>query len=138
MLTSLYTSLMPWFSIIGLTICAFIFNTTEFAPISLLSDIASDFAMSEAQAGLMMTLYAWIVTIISLPLMLLTKEIERKKLLLGLIAFFIASHVLSSIAWSYTVLMVSRVGIATAHAIFWSITHRWFTALPQKVKPQKR
>ena len=137
MLTSLYTSLMPWFSIIGLTICAFIFNTTEFAPISLLSDIASDFAMSEAQAGLMMTLYAWIVTIISLPLMLLTKEIERKKLLLGLIAFFIASHLLSSIAWSYTVLMVSRVGIAIAHAIFWSITASLVYRLAPKGKTTK-
>ncbi|MDY0263771.1 MAG: sugar transporter [Sulfurospirillum cavolei] len=117
-----YTSLHPWFPVFCLTICAFIFNTTEFAPISLLSDIARDFRMSEAQAGLMMSVYAWIVATVSLPLMLLTQSVERKKLLLLLLVFFIGAHLLSSVAWSYTTLMVSRVAIAFAHAIFWSIT----------------
>ncbi len=122
MISFSYATATSWLSILGLTFCAFIFNTTEFAPISLLSDIAHDFSMSEADVGLMMTLYAWIVATISLPLMLLTKDVERKKLLLYLIGFFVLSHLLSSIAWNYHVLLLSRVGIAIAHAIFWSIT----------------
>ena len=122
MISFSYATATSWLSILGLTFCAFIFNTTEFAPISPLSDIAHDFSMSEADVGLMMTLYAWIVATISLPLMLLTKDVERKKLLLYLIGFFVLSHLLSSIAWNYHVLLLSRVGIAIAHAIFWSIT----------------
>lgn len=106
----------------GLTICAFIFNTTEFAPISLLTTIATDFNISEAQTGMMMTIYAWIVATISLPLMLLTKNVERKTLLLSILLFFILSHLLSAFAWSYTILMLSRIGIAFSHAIFWAIT----------------
>ena len=35
---------------------------------------------------------------------------------------FSASHVLSVFAWSFNVLLISRVGIAFSHAIFWSIT----------------
>ncbi len=70
----------------------------------------------------MMSVYAWIVATVSLPLMLLTKSVERKKLLLFLLLFFIGAHLLSSVAWNYTTLMVSRVAIALAHAIFWSIT----------------
>lgn len=117
-----HTSLQAWLPIMGLTICAFIFNTTEFAPISLLTTIATDFNISEAQTGMMMTIYAWIVATISLPLMLLTKNVERKSLLLGILFFFILSHLLSAFAWSYAILMLSRIGIAFSHAIFWAIT----------------
>lgn len=117
-----HTSLQAWLPIMGLTICAFIFNTTEFAPISLLTTIATDFNISEAQTGMMMTIYAWIVATISLPLMLLTKNVERKTLLLGILFFFILSHLLSAFAWSYAILMLSRIGIAFSHAIFWAIT----------------
>lgn len=117
-----HTSLHAWLPIMGLTICVFIFNTTEFAPISLLTTIATDFNISEAQTGMMMTIYAWIVATISLPLMLLTKNVERKSLLLGILFFFILSHLLSAFAWSYAILMLSRIGIAFSHAIFWAIT----------------
>ena len=122
MFASLLMSWKPWLPVVCLTISAFIFNTTEFAPISLLTDIAADFHISEAHAGFMMTAYAWIVATMSLPLMLLTKDMERRKLLLLLFSFFIASHMLSVLAWNFWILMLSRIGIAFSHAIFWSIT----------------
>jgi len=121
-LFSLFTSWKPWFPVVGLTISAFIFNTTEFAPISLLTNIASDLNISEAHAGIMMTVYAWVVASLSLPLMLFTKTIERRRLLLWLFILFIASHILSSVAWNFWILMLSRIGIALSHAVFWSIT----------------
>jgi len=122
MFASLLMSWKPWLPVVCLTISAFIFNTTEFAPISLLTDIAADFHISEAHAGFMMTAYAWIVATMSLPLMLLTKDMERRKLLLLLFSFFIASHMLSVLAWNFWILMLSRIGIAFSHAIFWSST----------------
>ena len=114
-------ALKQWAPVVGLTLSAFIFNTSEFIPIGLLTDIARDFAITESQAGTIITVYAWIVSVLSLPLMLLASKVEFKKLLLGILALFIVSHILSAIAPSFITLMLSRAGVAFSHSIFWSI-----------------
>lgn len=107
--------------LIGMTVSAFIFNTSEFMPIGLLTDIAKSFEITEAKAGMLITVYSWIVMLLSLPLMILVSRIDYRRLFMGTVAVFGICQVLTVLSNSYGMLMASRIGVACAHAIFWSI-----------------
>ena len=110
-----------WAALVGLTLSSFIFNTSEFIPIALLTDIGRDFGLTEAKAGMLISVYAWVVMLLSLPLMLMTSRMEMRRLLLGVIAVFTSFQIMSYCSTSFGMLMTSRIGVACAHSIFWSI-----------------
>ena len=114
-------SLGNWLSLLGLTFATFIFNTSEFIPIGLLTDIKNDFGLTEATVGMLISVYAWAVMILSLPLMLLVSKMEMKRLMLWLLGLFTFFQFMSFASTSYAMLMCSRIGVACAHAVFWSV-----------------
>lgn len=106
---------------LGVTFAVFVFNTSEFMPIGLLSDIALDLHVSASRAGMLISVYAWVVAIMSLPLMLMVSKYNLRGVLLAIVGLFVLSHLASAVATGYYTLMLSRIGVACAHAIFWSI-----------------
>ena len=122
-----------WLALIGLTFSAFVFNTSEFMPIGLLTDIAADLGVSEGQAGMVITVYAWAVMLLSLPLMMASSRFGYRGLLIAVIAVFAAGQALSYLATGFAMLVVARLVVACAHAVFWSIT----TPMAVRVAPPK-
>ena len=114
-------TIRQWLPLIGLTCAAFIFNTSEFMPIGLLTDIAASFHISEAATGLMISVYAWGVMLLSLPLMVFASRFDLRRLLLAVIALFSCGQFLSAVAPTFLILVLARLVVAAAHAIFWSI-----------------
>lgn len=124
-----------WLPLAGIVLAVFVFNTSEFMPMALLTDIAADHGVSESSAGMVITAYAWAVALLSLPLMLLFRNADYRLLLIATVAVFVAFQTASALSSGYWMLVGSRIGVACAHAVFWSI------ASPLAVKvvpPEKR
>ena len=110
-----------WIPTVSLSLAAFIFVTSEFLPVGILPEIAQGFGRSEATTGLLMTGYAWIVAIMSVPLTGYMSRFDRRPLMLGLISSFVVAHVLSTFAPTFEILALSRVAVAFSHSVFWAI-----------------
>ena len=114
-------SIRQWLPIAGIVISVFVFNMSEFMPIGLLTSISEDFGTSEATTGMIVSMYAWAVALLSLPIMLLARRIEYRKLLLASVGTFTLFQFISGMSVSYWMLMASRIGVAIGHSVFWSI-----------------
>lgn len=107
--------------LLAVVVAAFVFNTSEFMPVGLLTDIGTSFGTSEGETGLIVSVYAWLVMVLSLPLMMAASRVAFKPLLLVVLVVFTAGQVLSSLASSYAMLLVARLVVACAHSVFWAI-----------------
>ena len=108
-------------ALIALTIAAYAIGTTEFVIVGLLPTVASDLHITLPLAGLIVSVYALGVTFGAPILTALTGRLERKPLLLGLMALFIAGNMVAASAPSYEILMIGRVLSAFAHGVFFSV-----------------
>lgn len=108
-------------ALFALTIAAYAIGTTEFVIVGLLPTVANDLHITLPLAGLIVSVYALGVTFGAPILTALTGRIERKPLLLGLMALFIIGHIIAALSPGYEVLLVARVVSAFAHGVFFSV-----------------
>lgn len=107
--------------LLALTLSAFLLNTSEFVPIGLLTDIAGAFGLSESGAGMMISLYAWAVAALSLPLMMVASRVSPKAIITAVLTLFCAGQVASALAPTFELLVMARLMVAASHAVFWSV-----------------
>jgi DHA1 family L-arabinose/isopropyl-beta-D-thiogalactopyranoside export protein-like MFS transporter/DHA1 family inner membrane transport protein len=108
-------------SLVVLSVAAFGFVTIEILPIGLLTLIADDLHRSRSDVGLLMTGYAVVVMLASVPLTMLTRRVPRRWLLAGTLGVFAAGALASALARSYPVLLGARLVVALSQAVFWSV-----------------
>ncbi|KQV81964.1 MFS transporter [Rhizobium sp. Root1220] len=108
-------------ALFALTIAAYAIGTTEFVIVGLLPTVATDLHITLPLAGLIVSVYALGVTFGAPILTALTGRIERKPLLLGLMALFVVGNGMAALSQSYSPLLVARVLSAFAHGVFFSV-----------------
>ena len=107
--------------LIVLSVAAFAFVTTELLPIGLLTLISPDLHRSRSQVGLLVSGFAFVVLLASVPLARLTYRIPRRPLLGVTLTMFAAANAVAALASTYAVLAGSRLVVALTQALFWSV-----------------
>ncbi|HEX8095227.1 MFS transporter [Jatrophihabitans sp.] len=104
----------------ALAASAFVYVTAETLPVGLLPEISRGLSVSEADVGLLLTSYAAVVALTTIPLTALTMQLTRHRLMAALVAVFTVSQLAASMAPTFLTLTVARLLCALAHGVFWS------------------
>ncbi|MDZ8200765.1 MFS transporter [Microbacterium sp. SSW1-59] len=107
--------------LIALALGAFGIGLTEFVIMGLLPEVATDFAVSEAAAGWLISGYALSVVVGALGITAATTRLPRKPVLLGLMVLFIIGNAITALAATYDVAMVGRIVASLCHGAFFGI-----------------
>lgn len=111
----------PWVGLLALAGAVFLSVTSEMIPTGLLPDMSRSLGVSEAQIGLLVTVFAFTVVITSTPLTALTKRWPRHAMVVGILVVLAVSNLLTAIAPDYVFVVISRIVGGIAHGMFWSI-----------------
>ncbi|RJL35412.1 MFS transporter [Bailinhaonella thermotolerans] len=105
-------------TLLALAVSAFAIGTTEFMTNGLLLTLADEFTVPVATTGLLSTGYSAGVVVGGPILAALTLRTPRKRLLVILLAIFIAGNAVCAIAPSFGVLMAGRFVSAISHGAY--------------------
>ncbi|WIE08365.1 MFS transporter [Providencia rettgeri] len=111
-----------WSAVFAMTLCVFVLIASEFIPVSLLTPLALDFQVTEGMAGQGITISGIFAVITSLFISALTRNLNRKALLLGLTFLMGASGAMIALATNYYTYMVGRALIGIVVGGFWSMS----------------
>ncbi|WP_268530873.1 MFS transporter [Cellulomonas sp. CW35] len=128
----------PRRAVLALTVLAagaFCFVTSETLPSGLLTMISDSLGVEQSTTGQLVTVYAVVVVLFSLPLTRVTARVPRRGLLTVTLVVFATASLLAALAPSFGVLAAARVLAGVSHALFWSIAAAAATGLfPPEVR----
>lgn len=107
----------------AMSFAAFVYVTFEMFSVGLITPMAADLGVSEGQIGLLMTVYAGLVAVVTIPLMAATSHLNRRPLFMATLGFLLTGIALQALAPNYWVLFAGRVTAALTHGLFWSMVN---------------
>lgn len=130
--TNTGTRALPYVPLTAMSFAAFVYVTFEIFTVGLISPIARDLGVAESRIGLLMTIYAGVVAVVTLPVMWLARKLDKRTLFLLTLAFLLVGTVLQATAGSYEMLVAARIVAALTHGIFWALVAPMATRLAPK------
>jgi predicted MFS family arabinose efflux permease len=115
------TARAAWPAVFSLALGVFGLVTAEFLPVSLLTPIAGDLAISDGTAGQTVTATAIVAAIAGPAVVIGTGRLDRRKVVWSLTALLVVSNLLAAFASHVAVLLAARVGLGIALGGFWSL-----------------
>jgi predicted MFS family arabinose efflux permease len=100
---------------------AFIYVTAEILPVGALSAIARNLNVSLVLVGTLLSWYALVAALTTVPLVRWTAHLPRRRVLVLSLACLTVSQVISALAPNFAVLAAGRVLCAITHGLLWSV-----------------
>lgn len=107
-------------ALLALATSSFVYVTAETLPVGLLPQIATGLDVREATVGLLLTTYALVAGVTTIPFTSLCLRVPRHRLIVVLVAVFTVSQLAAAVSPTFTLLTLSRLLAALAHGVFWS------------------
>ena len=111
-----------WGAVYAMSLCVFALITSEFLPVSLLTPLAKDLMLTEGQAGQSIAVSGIFAVLTSLYIALLTRNHDRRPVMLSLTILMIFSGIVVTIAPNYYILMAGRALLGIVIGGFWSLS----------------
>ncbi|HEX6194443.1 MAG TPA: MFS transporter [Jiangellaceae bacterium] len=111
---------LPWPALLTLGTATLVMVTAEMLPTAVLVPMSRGLGVTEALTGHLVAAWALTVVVASLPLMHLTRRIDRRTLILaGLVALAVSS-LLTAVAPTYAVALAARLVGAVSVGLLWA------------------
>ncbi|MGY3230273.1 putative MFS family arabinose efflux permease [Luteibacter sp. HA06] len=120
--TLVETEKPAWTAVFAVTLGVFALITAEFLPASLLTPMAASLGVTEGMAGQTVTATAAIALVTSLVISVLTRNIDRRIVLLSFSVLLVASNLLVAFAPTLSLVLVGRVLLGIAIGGFWTMS----------------
>jgi predicted MFS family arabinose efflux permease len=104
-----------------LAAAAFIYVTAEILPVGALSPISRDLHVSVVYVGTLLTWYALVAALTTVPLVRWTAHWPRRRALMLSLTCLTVSQVISALAPNFAVLAAGRVLCAVTHGLLWAV-----------------
>lgn len=104
-----------------LAAAAFIYVTAEILPVGALSAISRDLHVSVVYVGTLLTWYALVAALTTVPLVRWTAHWPRRRALMLSLTCLTVSQVISALAPNFAVLAAGRVLCAVTHGLLWAV-----------------
>ncbi|OMC09173.1 MFS transporter [Mycobacterium sp. SP-6446] len=104
-----------------LAAAAFTYVTAEILPVGAISAIARDLQVSLVVVGTLLTWYALVAALTTVPLVRWTAHWPRRRTLVMSLTCLTVSQLISALAPNFAVLAAGRVLCAVTHGVLWSV-----------------
>jgi predicted MFS family arabinose efflux permease len=115
------SGLGQWMSVFAVALGAFAFVTTEYLPVGILPQIASELGVTDGTAGLMVTIPGIVAAISAPTVMIGAGKVNRRHLLILLAMLLVASNLISAMAPNLLTMLLGRGLLGVALGGFWAI-----------------
>ncbi|WP_111894946.1 MFS transporter [Acinetobacter sp. MB5] len=109
-----------WLAILTVAIAAFVLVTSEFLPVGVLNNVASDLQISTGTAGLVITLPGVMAAFAAPLLPVWFKQLDRRYVLIVLTAIMVVANTITALASNFHIVLLSRLVLGISIGGFWA------------------